>query len=95
MRDHPLSWIDIYILQSEANYLFSFYVCYKRVQLWQRPSEYNFVSLTGRRIGANKVRAHARLRTRAQVVVTKLGIILSFSFFLPLTFLPERVYLQF
>ena len=39
-------------------------------------------------IGANAVRAHARW---ADVVATKLGIILSFSSFLPRTFLPEGV----
>ena len=50
--------------------------------------------ILGPTIGANEVRAHARLRARADVVATKLGIILSsffFFFFLPHTFLPEGV----
>ena len=50
-----------------------------------------------RHFGANEVRAHARLRARADVVATKLGIILLSSFFLssflPRAFLPEGVYL--
>ena len=44
-------------------------------------------------IGVNEVRAHVRLRARADIVATKLGIIfLSFSSFLPHTFLPEGVF---
>ena len=42
-------------------------------------------------IGANEVRAHARLRARADVVATKLGIILLFLSFFPHNFLPEGV----
>ena len=51
-------------------------------------------------IGVNVVRALHVVRARADIVATKLGIILSsfillssFSFFLTRTFLPEGVYL--